>query len=73
MVPIFVTKTGILRYAVFAAFRSKGTAQNGRRFGHTSRKEVRPMRFTWTFHIKDKTFTISFVVKSKNRHSGGFS
>ena len=28
------------------------------------------MRFTWTFHIKDKTFTISFVEKSKNRHSG---
>lgn len=27
------------------------------------------MRFTWTFHIKDKTFTISFVVKNKNRHS----
>ena len=27
------------------------------------------MRFTFTFYIGRKTFTLSLVVKSKNRHS----
>ena len=31
------------------------------------------MRFTFTFYIGRKTFTLSLVVKSNNRHPGGFS
>ncbi len=31
------------------------------------------MRFTFTFYVGRKTITLSIVVKSKNRHSDGFS
>ena len=27
------------------------------------------MRFTFTFHVGQKTVTLSLVIKSKNRHS----
>ncbi len=31
------------------------------------------MRFTFTFYVGRKTVTLSLVIKSKNRHSDGFS
>ena len=45
----------------------RGAAQNGRRFSHILRKEVRPMPITITLHIFGYTVTIR--IKGRNRHS----
>ena len=45
----------------------RSVAQNGRRFSHILRKEVRPMPITITLHIFGYTVTIR--IKGRNRHS----
>ena len=49
--------------------RRQGAAHNGRRLA-TPPKGGETMRFTFTFYIGRKTFTLSLVVKSNNRHPG---
>ena len=49
--------------------RRQGAAHNGRRLAPPP-KGGETMRFTFTFYIGRKTFTLSLVVKSNNRHPG---